>query len=1005
MYSCHNHQLQLEMKLKSFFSICASVALLAAGTVHLRAQSLEPFNPYGIFSPSVEAWQMTRYGNLTPSLYTGAMTFSLPLYTYEDPDFTIPISLEYSFDGYRPAQHSGTVGYGWYLNCGGVITREVRGVPDEGVIPRSGMYACRVFGWLQSDTSRTVFFRHLDHLCSIHRFNVESPSSSDALGLYNSYDPFSDTPMVTFQTMNGYYQYDPAPDIWHFNFLGHTGDFLVMGDGSVRVFNSDIPHGELTIEFDGYYSPWSTAINIHSGDGYTYRFVCDGVSRSTDDLSAFASEPVESFTSWRLAEIKAPNGRYVTFERTHITDLSCLAKYDPILSGAYADETGVSIDPPYGDIQAYPAVRHSLVTENSSAVSGIFVHETSDSISASISLEYTPFGDESSINCFEYADAGQYFGTGAGKRLTSLTVKNRDGDTVEAWQFGYRLPDSGVPKCFLESATGMHSGKYTFSYDLSGRVLPPNDTQGTDHWGYWNGSEISDLRDHLRMAGFHEVEPGHTEIGPDSVEVVIPPVLEEVIVAHLYEQMSDDAKEPDASFAKCGALTRITYPTGGTSEIEYEGNLAHLRMNTYEATGAVVLEPEDAPSGLRPAGGVRVRSVTDTDFEGNEYETTFTYEDDEGECSGILMQMPKYMDYCSYDLLVPLSCSAHIYVTSFSNACGAVPGRNPHVVYSSVLQGHPDHSTTRHEFVTAADPGMNDAFDRGVEVRKRVMGNGDRLEEDPAVPRPTLVVVADRSPMRGRPKRDVTKDAAGTAVSVIEYTYGRDTTTVPVAYANSAYRYIFAPYDIVSPLTASRTETLHGVTSRTEYTYNSKGQVSSEAHISGIGATADTLRTDYTYLHESIPGTSLTSALSSASRTKLADGVAKAVAREDYEYGEWESGHNPRPTLIRRYSPDTGAVRETTITYNSNFCPMLLCMPGGATISYEWDGMNVSSRADNGPENKTCYDWKKLVGPTLITDPSGVQTSYMYDSHSRLQTVSDGLGNTVTEYNYKLKNE
>jgi YD repeat-containing protein len=228
---------------------------------------------------------------------------------------------------------------------------------------------------------------------------------------------------------------------------------------------------------------------------------------------------------------------------------------------------------------------------------------------------------------------------------------------------------------------------------------------------------------------------------------------------------------------------------------------------------------------------------------------------------------------------------------------------------------------------------------------------------------------------------------------------------VPVAYANSAYRYIFAPYDIVSPLTASRTETLHGVTSRTEYTYNSKGQVSSEARISGIGATADTLRTDYTYLHESIPGTSLTSALSSASKTKLADGVAKAVAREDYEYGEWESGHNPRPTLIRRYSPDTGAVRETTITYNSDFCPMLLCMPGGATISYEWDGMNVSSRADNGPENKTCYDWKKLVGPTLITDPSGVQTSYMYDSHSRLQTVSDGLGNTVTEYNYKLKNE
>ena len=103
---------------------------LFTGTSILRAQSVEPFSPYGLFSPSVESYQMTRCGNLLPSLYTGAMTFSLPLMTYSDPDFTIPVTLEYSFDGYKPGQHSGSVGYGWYLDCGGVITREVRGIPD-----------------------------------------------------------------------------------------------------------------------------------------------------------------------------------------------------------------------------------------------------------------------------------------------------------------------------------------------------------------------------------------------------------------------------------------------------------------------------------------------------------------------------------------------------------------------------------------------------------------------------------------------------------------------------------------------------------------------------------------------------------------------------------------------------------------------------------------------------------------------------------------------------------
>lgn len=287
------------MKLKTFFFNCAAVALLAAGTVHLRAQSLEPFNPYGIFSPSVEAWQMTRYGNLTPSLYTGAMTFSLPLYTYEDPDFTIPISLEYSFDGYRPAQHSGTVGYGWYLNCGGVITREVRGVPDEGVFIEPGQYYCRIRGWFDTPNSyHGSFTNDSAPLYSIHRFDVDSPPASDAYQWHLKYDPFADTPMMTYYNgAQGYYLYDPAPDIWHFNFLGHTGDFMAMADGTFQVFNSDLPSGEVSVCLntgrDPNYPP-STKFIISTGDGTDYTFSCDGVDQSTDDESYYVSDPSHS---------------------------------------------------------------------------------------------------------------------------------------------------------------------------------------------------------------------------------------------------------------------------------------------------------------------------------------------------------------------------------------------------------------------------------------------------------------------------------------------------------------------------------------------------------------------------------------------------------------------------------------------------------------------------------------------------------------------------------------
>ena len=80
----------------------------------------DPFNKYYDIQAPVESFKMNQYGNLSPNLHTGAMSFSVPIFTYSDPDFTIPLSFDYSFNGYRPAQSSGSIGYGWILNCGRV---------------------------------------------------------------------------------------------------------------------------------------------------------------------------------------------------------------------------------------------------------------------------------------------------------------------------------------------------------------------------------------------------------------------------------------------------------------------------------------------------------------------------------------------------------------------------------------------------------------------------------------------------------------------------------------------------------------------------------------------------------------------------------------------------------------------------------------------------------------------------------------------------------------------
>lgn len=63
-----------------------------------------------VYSPSAQAWDFVRYGNTPVNLYTGTARVEIPVYTYNDADFTIPISLGYAYGVFMPAQQTGIVG-------------------------------------------------------------------------------------------------------------------------------------------------------------------------------------------------------------------------------------------------------------------------------------------------------------------------------------------------------------------------------------------------------------------------------------------------------------------------------------------------------------------------------------------------------------------------------------------------------------------------------------------------------------------------------------------------------------------------------------------------------------------------------------------------------------------------------------------------------------------------------------------------------------------------------
>lgn len=57
--------------------------------------------------PSWDSYTMMQYGKVGASLYTGTVNYSIPIHTYKDQDFEIPISIDCSTNGYGVNHSSG----------------------------------------------------------------------------------------------------------------------------------------------------------------------------------------------------------------------------------------------------------------------------------------------------------------------------------------------------------------------------------------------------------------------------------------------------------------------------------------------------------------------------------------------------------------------------------------------------------------------------------------------------------------------------------------------------------------------------------------------------------------------------------------------------------------------------------------------------------------------------------------------------------------------------------
>lgn len=603
-----------------------------------------------ITMPTTQVWNSIKFGQATPNLYNGTISVGVPFYTYKDNDFEVPISYIYSSNGYKPNEKPGSLGLGWTLNVGGCITREINGLPDEfygGVgIPwytapyfndsatfvstayetAYGFLETRKYSSIQNSTNfKTGFWRGGENL--LHYGNGTLPNSCF---------------------------YDTAPDIFHFNFLGYSGSFYFWYNNQTVVYSTNSYDGEYKIEFNNDLS----ALYITTGNGYKYTFGKESPSGSLYVECEWNVQlpDLDRRITWQLTKIQAPNGNYLTFNYSRVNEIgqNVIITSSPVSHNSYKEyvgnnESGFTGSLGNGISDSNPIYYSQLISiVNNNGLSINFDYYTKSEIDAALGrttdLESYPILKQISVN---HNVNGQL----KKSILTYSSSTNTNGGVVP----------------FLTNINISGEGNYQMSYiGRTSEVFKFNGTYDIDHWGYYNGKNVS-----------------ATNFANSTIFAMD---------ASYNETVNQTYRDPDYLYSRIGMLDKITYPTGGYSTFQYEANTYSkiVKRNSSSNFNPFL----DSLTSNALAGGVRVSSISNYDQNNTLLNTkTYSYTNEYNNLSsGTMLGFPRYrVEYRGIE--GPYAVDREYISTSDVYAYGAGP-----IGYSRVLETHSDGSKVSYRF-------------------------------------------------------------------------------------------------------------------------------------------------------------------------------------------------------------------------------------------------------------------------------------------------------------------
>lgn len=480
-----------------------ATAQIAKVDPKIFSQELTPVNP--------DVANLGAYTMAPPSFSNGLPQQNIPLFEIKENGITYPVNLFYNYSGFKVKEEASSVGLGWGLTDG-MIMRIVKHLPD-------------------------------DHTGLLKKFGDFGDELTEewGLGILNSYfytNPANATSQYSYTQNRLFYKlYDGQPDLYIYNYGGHTGKFLWVNNAAIKLDHNDVVIG-------GESLAGHLTFTITTTDGNRATFTeADKINTNPVEITrprnCNPNAVVETYmdygnyTAWRVQEIRNLTTqakitfRYVTNVSTqeiNIHQLTSLTLAAPQrFDGSYFT-TDFQKDETYRNTTTISFFPQEIESDNYKVV----------------------------FTTKSRSDGGEY-------RIDSIRIFNKlnllQPVKTIAFTQSYFGSTAATNTCWLKlkkiNITGGGNDKeYTFSYVQESQNTAGMNKEGLsiDHWGYFNNATnatLVPLTGNLQSQLLHE----------SSLNTGI---------------ISWANRDPDYTYARSFSLDTVFYPTGGFTHISYQ---------------------------------------------------------------------------------------------------------------------------------------------------------------------------------------------------------------------------------------------------------------------------------------------------------------------------------------------------------------------------------------------------------------------------------------------------